>query len=102
MWKDTLRLSFGHALIVGAAPETAELGSFIHRHNPTIDIISNGLFDTAAPNFAAYYPNVTEEDLKPKDADFAYPVFRALSEVIVHKRFNPVDFSMNGVLKKST
>jgi hypothetical protein len=67
------------------------------------DTHSFGLFDTAQPNFSTYYPDVTENDLKPEEDknSFIYPVYRALSEVIVHKRIHPIDFSVNGVLKNS-
>jgi hypothetical protein len=65
------------------------------------DTSSFGLFDTSTPNFNTYYPEVTAEDLKPKDDEFISPTFRLLSETIVHRRYNPIDFSMNGVLKSS-
>lgn len=58
-----------------------------------------GLFETATPNFATYYPGVSMEDLVPQEGDFIHPVFRALSETTV--KGNLTDFSKNGVLKKS-
>lgn len=60
-----------------------------------------GLFNVATPNLATYYPNVTPDDLQPKESDFIYPVFRALSEVMVHASWNPISFSKPGVLKSS-
>ena len=60
-----------------------------------------GLFDANTANYNNYYPDVTAEDLAPKEEDFINPTFRALSEVIVHKEWNPVDFGVGDVLKKS-
>jgi len=65
------------------------------------EMMSFGLFDNNQSNYNTYYPDVTAEDLNPKDSEFVYPIFRALSEVVVHKEWNPVDFSRNGVLRKS-
>jgi hypothetical protein len=66
---------------------------------------SFGLFDTASPNFSNYYPEVSKQDLDPEgDPDgFVYPVFRALSMVVVRKDWDPVDFSTDegAVLKES-
>tara|TARA_R110001599_G_scaffold15757_6_gene65410 strand:+ start:10059 stop:11435 length:1377 start_codon:yes stop_codon:yes gene_type:complete len=67
------------------------------------DITSLGLFDSASPNFNTYYPDITKEDLNP-DTDnesFIHPIYRALSEVIVHREWNPIDFSANDILKNS-
>jgi len=61
---------------------------------------SFGLFETNAPNFNTYYPDVKAEDLKPSDDEFIFPIFRALSETMVRK-YAPIDFTKAGVLKKS-
>lgn len=100
---DTIKLAFGHNLVIGNTPQPVELEKFgsILEKDSKIDVESFGLFETATPNYATYYPDVNAEDLKPKESEFVEPTFRALSEVIVHRRFNPVDFSMNNVLKKS-
>lgn len=101
-YKDTIRLGFGHSLVLGNVPAiiTPEM---ISRKNTEEqrETESYGLFDSAQPNYTTYYPDLNVEDLNPKDNEFVYPVFRSLSEVIVHKKYNPVDFSMNGILKKS-
>lgn len=96
-----IRLGLGRALIVPNSPNNLPLSGICNHPNTNIDLGKFGLWDSATPNFATYYPDATPEDLKPKDGDYSYPIFRALSEVIVHKNTNPVDFSQNNVLKKS-
>lgn len=102
---DTLKLGFGHSLIMGHTPEKITDVMLIEKFNKEIhkneDLERFGLFDSNQSNYNTYYPDVTAEDLAPKDSEFIEPTFRALSEVIVHKEFNPVDFSMNSVLRKS-
>lgn len=101
---DTIKLGFNNNLILGNDPEKLSLDRISEKNLKDadhLDIQSFGLFDSNQANYNTYYPDVTAEDLAPKDNEFVYPVFRALSEVIVHKDWNPVDFSMNGVLKKS-
>lgn len=102
MWLDTITMAFGHSFI-GIAPPIINSEKFEEARLKfqKTDIQSFGLFDSAAPNFTTYYPDVNAEDLAPKDGDFVFPIFRALSEVTVHKAWNPVSFSKNGVLKKS-
>lgn len=104
-WQDTIMLNSHHSLIlphVGVVgPGGIDIGKLAQTHSPTMDIGSFGLFDTAAPNFSTYYPTVTAKDFNPEEDEFIFPVYRALSEVIVHRGWNPVDFSKNGVLKKS-
>lgn len=98
----TIKLSFGNNLIVSNLPDEAKLEGLSKRITILKEPIENyGLFDSNTANYNTYYPDVTEEDLKPKDEDFIQPVFRALSEVIVNPQYNPVDFSMHGALKKS-
>jgi hypothetical protein len=99
---DTIRLAFGHSLIAGNIPDKILLNKVAEKQqSQETGVESFGLFDSNSSNFNTFYPGVTEEDLKPKDADYVEPVFRALSEVVVHKGWNPIDFGQNGVLKKS-
>lgn len=100
---DTLKLGFANSLIIGNTTDKITLDRIAEKimKDQNTDLISNGLFDMNTGNYNTYYPDVTEEDLHPKDNEYIEPVFRALSEVIVHKDWNPVDFSMNNVLKKS-
>lgn len=103
-WLETIKLSFGNVLIIGHAPQalTAQrVSEKILKEAEQLEVESFGFFDSNTANYNTYYPDVTEEDLKPKDNEFIYPVFRSLSEVVVHKEWNPVDFSRNGVLRKS-
>lgn len=104
MFLDTIKLGFGHNLILGFMPPGLDLDKIaakIEQEKKTA-VTSCGLFDSSTPNYTTYYPDVKAEDLIPQDSEFIEPTFRALSEVIVHKAWNPVDFSMNGVLRKST
>lgn len=101
-YTDVIRLSFANALILGHCPDkiTPERIKARHESEPS-DLARFGLFDSSSPNYTNYYPDVTVEDLTPKDGDFYMPLVRALSEVVVHKSVNPVDFSKNAVLKES-
>lgn len=97
-----IRLGASHALIMGHKPQQIDVGMLTDKleNQPDTIVERFGLFDNATPNYATYYPDVKAEDLKPVDADFIQPVFRLLSEVIVHKGV-PIDFSKKGVLKAS-
>lgn len=100
---DTIKLAFGHNLVMGNTPQPVELerlGTILEKDS-RVNVQSFGLFETATPNYSTYYPEVNAEDLQPKESEFIAPTFRALSEVIVHRKYNPVDFSMNEILKKS-
>lgn len=103
MPNDIIRLCFGKALITGNKPGIVALDKFNLAivAEPKLDLGSFGLFETSQPNYTTYYPDVTAEDLAPKEEDFYYPVVRSLSEVIVHKKRNPIDFGLNDVLKSS-
>lgn len=99
---DTIKLAFGNSLILGNTPDAVSLEQVARKiEQENLDIQSFGLFDSNTANYNTYYPDVTAEDFTPKDSDFITPTFRALSEVVVHKNWNPVDFGVNGVLKKS-
>ena len=91
---DTVRLVLAHAIMLGHKVEGE------YEHQPS-DITSMGFFDSSAPNYMAFDPSVDKDSFTPKDEDFIYPTFRLLSETIVHKGWNPIDFSAKGVLKKS-
>jgi len=101
MWLDVMELRSGHSLILNNLPDLKDAKpDFAHVGSGTpVDRESFGLF--SSPDFNKFYPGVKQEDLKPNSEDFIEPVYRALSEVIVHKNWNPVDFGENGVLKKS-
>lgn len=100
---DVVRLGVGHALILGNLPEAVKLEQLnkILMEQSQADIASFGLFEASSPNYTTFYPEVTPEMLMPKEDEFIKPVFRALSEVIVHKKYNPIDFGQNGVLRDS-
>lgn len=95
------RLVFGHNLVSNTFPRKTKLDSFntLDSSIPK-EIEKFGLFESATPNFATYYPGVNAEDLQPKDEDFVYPIFRALSQVIV-RPMAPIDFGVNDALYES-
>lgn len=101
-FEDIIRLAFAQSLVLGHCPDKLSLDQVNKKVAlSNQDLASFGLFDTSSPNYTTYYPDVTAEDLQPKDSEFIYPVFRLLSEVIVHKNWNPIDFSQSGILKDS-
>jgi hypothetical protein len=98
----TIKLAFGCNLIMGNAPDKITLDKLHEKLVADPQAVESfGLFDSNTSNYNTYYPDVTAEDLAPKENEFIQPVFRALSEVVVHKDINPVDFSRNKVLHKS-
>lgn len=99
---DKLRLDSSCSLILAHRPDLLTMEQVAKKEEMEKRSIGQfGLFDTATPNFSNYYPDVKVEDLAPKDGEFIRPIFRALSETIVHRKYNPIDFSKNGVLKAS-
>ena len=98
----TEKLVYENAIIQGNAPSfiVDNFGSGQEVDYTPSDIHKFGLFETSSPNYNNFYPDVTEEDLKPKDGDYIYPTYRALSEIIVRPR-TPVDFSQGNVLKNA-
>ena len=94
---DILTLTAGHSLIIGHKPlklDNERLAQ--HLEEIKSDTLNFGLFDSSAPNYTTYYPDLKTEDLNPKDEEFVFPVYRMLSEVVVAKKRNPVDFSKKG------
>lgn len=99
IFKDTILLIAGHAIILGHKPDNlkaSDINKLIEEHPQ--DIEQFGLFDSASPNYTTYYPDVTAEDLNPIDSEFINPIFRMLSNVTVHAKFNPIYFPV-AVLK---
>lgn len=96
---ETIRLIAGHSMIIGHLPDKIPLAGIPLRSEDS-DISSFGLFDNSTPNYNTYYPEVTEDDLHPKDSEFIEPVYRMLSNTVVQHRWNPIEFP-EGVLKKS-
>jgi len=99
---DTIKLSLGHNLILGNKPEIVTLdvlNKAIEESNHQ-DIGKFGLFESSSPNYTTYYPDVEAGDLTPKDDEFIYPTFRALSNTTVHPKMNPIFFSEE-ILKRA-
>lgn len=104
-YTDTITLNFNHSMLAGNVNPIFGLDKLVEAINAekrTQAVESFGFFDSSCPNYTTYYPEVKPEDLAAtKEDEFIYPLFRGLSEVIVHKGWNPVDFSKDGVLKES-
>lgn len=97
---DSITLCSGHSIILSHKPEKLQMiqiNQILEEHPQAIEQF--GLFDRASPNYTTYYPEVTEEDLNPKDSEFIEPIFRILSNVTVHPQWNPIYFPIE-VLKK--
>lgn len=101
---DYINLSSGHSRILGHKPlsmgltqlhEALSSGDTQH-----VEEMGLGFFDASSPNYTTFYPDVKPEDFTPNEEDFIEPVYRALSNVTVHKNRNPVYFSEK-VLKES-
>lgn len=98
---ETITFNSGHALILKHKPEGMQMSQINDKlEKDPQDIHQFGLFDRSTSNYTTYYPEVTEDDLNPKDSEFIEPVFRMLSNVIVHAAHNPIYFPSD-VLKKS-
>lgn len=99
IFKGTVTLRGGHSLILGHKPETLSVQQISEKlEKEPQDVAHLGLFDTAAPNYTTYYPDVTAADLQPEDEEFIEPVFRMLSNVTVNAKSNPIHFP-SSVLK---
>ena len=100
---DKIRLGSGRSLMVGNVPDqVANVVGTCSTGKCDLGVEKFGLFESATPNFETYYPDVKDAaSIKPENDEFITPIFRMLSEVIVRKSYNPVDFSMNSVLKNS-
>ena len=98
---DTMILSGGHSVMANHLPVSIPLQSFSENYFKAtkVDTEKYGLFG-ANTDYNTYYPNVTKEDLNPKDSEFIEPVFRLLSNCIVAKDYNPTEFPEE-VLKAS-
>ena len=98
---EKVKLIAGHAIILGHRPESLSgvmMSDKLEKEGQ--EFSKFGLFDSSSPNYTNYYPEVTAEDLHPKEEEFIEPIFRLLSNVTVHSRFNPIHFPVE-VLKKS-
>jgi len=101
IFTETVTFGSAHSLILGHKPEGISMEQLYHKmEEDEHEIQKFGLFERATPNYTTYYPDVTEEDLAPKDSEFIEPVFRLLSNVTVHANWNPIHFPVD-VLKAS-
>lgn len=100
--EESVKLIAGHSMILGHLPGKLNLSNVSNKLSTELkqDLLSFGLFDSSSPNYTTYYPEVTVEDLQPKDNEFIEPVFRMLSNTVVQHRWNPIEFPAD-VLKAS-
>ncbi len=102
---DSLTIGSGHSIMAGYIPPSIPVTEFSEKFyqwaktNP--DSISQFGFWGGEIDYNTYYPNLSAEELTPKDEEFIEPMFRLLSATIVSKNWNPTDFSKNGVLTAS-
>lgn len=100
---DTMILGGGHSLMLSSIPKNLDPQKVVEEFKEFSKLnetaASFGLF--TSPNYNTYYPDTTEDDIKPNDEDFIEPTYRMLSACIVAKKYNPTDFSKPGVLKAS-
>lgn len=103
---DALTIDQGHVIMTSHVPKSVGTKAFIENYyrwkNPTPESVARfGLFGDGM-NYHTYYPDVTSEELHPKEDEFVNPVFRLLSATIVSKNWYPTDFGhIPGVLKNS-
>lgn len=98
---DTMVLGSGHSMMVGNLTNKIALPSFSEKFYQAsrVEVDKFGLFGSNT-DYNTYYPDVTPEDVKPKDSEFIEPVFRMLSNCIVAKNYMPTEFPKD-VLKAS-
>ena len=103
MPNETLEFKGTYSLIRSNKPDTLPLEG-IHKimaESKVDDLEKFGLFDSGSPNYYTYYPEVTQADMNPNDADFIYPVFRLLSKIIISPKRLAIDFTDGDILKNS-
>ena len=98
---DVTVLGSSHSLIIPNKHDKVPLDKISVEGESNIDHSSFGLFNVTSPDLNTYYPGENADSVKPEESDFIYPVFRLLSEVVVHKMHNPIDFRAKDVLKNS-
>lgn len=106
-FNETMVIGAGHSILVGNVPAPVQekepltklSENFFSWNKTSKDSIQKFGFFGSDIDYNTYYPDLKPEDLTPKDNEFIEPMFRLLSETIVSKNWNPVDFSRNGVLK---
>lgn len=119
VFTDTIRLGFSHANMIGSLPAKAVVANRsnlpqilkdIREKDIKMNPVKNGMWwESSDCDFAKYFPEVDptgdpDQFSNPAETEFVYPVFRAISEVLLHAgRFNwNLDlFTEPGVLRAS-
>lgn len=95
------KLVAGHVVISNHFPRVKPIDDIDRLLTDRTDFVEKfGFFGVDTPNMTQYYPDLTAEDLQPKDEDYIYPVVRAFSEVVIN-RYGPLDFTKKNVLKST-
>lgn len=103
-FEDSMIIDQGHTIMANHIPKSIDPLTFNENFykwskvSPE-SVAQFGFFSDI--DYNTYYPDLSLDDLKPKDDEFIEPVFRLISETIVSKNWMPTDFSKNGVLKAS-
>lgn len=87
-------LASGHSLILGSLNQNDKLGI-------NNDLANFGLFNLAPDESIAEYASLAASLGDEEGQEFIRPIYRGLSETIVRRSFDPIDFSQPGVLKAS-
>ena len=102
---DSMIIGSGHTIMAGFIPRAIKPQEFSENFyqwaKTSPETISQFGFWGGEIDYNTYYPNLSKEELTPKDEEFIEPMFRLLSATIVSKNYNPTDFGANGVLKSS-
>ena len=102
---DSMVIGSGHTIMAGFIPNRIPPQEFSEKFyewaKSTPDTISQFGFWGGDIDYNTYYPDLSPDELTPKDEEFIEPMFRLLSATIVSKNYNPTDFGQNGVLKAS-
>lgn len=97
-YQGAIILGAGHSLICGGIPEVPVVFDTPEELNQQRQ--SFGLYNIVSDDFtqhvAAPAANAVESDDR-----YIYPIFRGLSQVIVRKKYDPIDFTRPGVLESA-
>lgn len=102
---DSMIIGSGHTIMAGFIPSRIPATEFSEKFyewaKSSPESISQFGFWGGDIDYNTYYPDLSPDELTPKDEEFIEPMFRLLSATIVSKNYNPTDFGQNGVLKAS-
>lgn len=98
LYEGTVTLGLGHSLIYNNAQEVvpiSQLENFEQAYQ------SFGLYGMMTDDSISQLESTTGNSNGDTDENFIYPIFRGLSQTIVRKKWDPIDFTKKGVLENS-